>query len=339
MKKFLNFLLNFFWILLIGLVGSISCILGGVLLCVTLIGIPAGIVTFKLIPLVFAPFGKSVVLNFDKHPVLNVLWFIFIGLGCFISYLVLGAVLCVSLIGIPLGLQIFKISKYFIAPFGAKIVKTEDFKTTDELAEQVDANNGFTFKAFKDLPKKVKANPNMVVNGKPAKDFIQDRQPTLQVEKSLNSLIAKYKFSLGFGIVISLILLIASAFFGLFYGYLLFKANLETMDLSFLESLQIDVNYYIEFIDSFPFVTTLTNLDIFYLSYFTYILYGAIALSIIILISCIAYNTKHLAKTKKSKLALFNSNYSDLVAAYLNAPKQKTKKKKTLTHSLLYAVK
>ena len=46
-----------------------------------------------------------------------------------------------------------------------------------------------------------------------------------------------------------------------------------------------------------------------------------------------------IAKTKKSKLALYNSTYGDLVAVYLNHPMQKTKKKKTLTQSLLYASK
>lgn len=338
MKKFFTILFNIIWIILFGIASAISCVAGGIMLCITLIGIPAGIVTFKFIPLVFSPFGKTVILNFDKHPVLNVLWFIFIGLGSLISYVLLGALLCATLIGIPLGLQMFKLAKYVIAPFGAKIVKTEELKTTDTLAEQVN-DNGYTLKAFNLLPKKIKSNPNLLVDGKRAKEYIKDKQPTIQLEKSLNSLSGKYRFSLGLGIVVSLLLLIACVFFGLFYGYLLLEANLDKLDLTYLQSLNIDLNYYIELINSYAFIDTLRNLDLFYSQYFIFIIIGVAVLAIVLLIISIAYNTKHLAKTKKSRLALYNSTYGDLVAVYLNHPMQKTKKKKTLTQSLLYASK
>lgn len=118
----LNTLFNVFWIIFVGLASVIENALTGVALCLTIIGIPAGIVCFKFIPLVFRPAGRTVVLNFKSHPVLNTLCFIFGGFANYVVYSIIGALLCVTVIGIPFGKQLFKIAKFFLAPFGSQVV-------------------------------------------------------------------------------------------------------------------------------------------------------------------------------------------------------------------------
>ncbi len=122
MKKFGRVLFNIFWIIWIGLYSAAYSAIFGACCCVTIIGIPFGLQYFKYIKLVFAPAGRKVVLNFTKHPILNTFWVIFGGLESFLIYCLLGLVCFITIIGIPLGKQLFKIAIFNIAPFGAEIV-------------------------------------------------------------------------------------------------------------------------------------------------------------------------------------------------------------------------
>lgn len=124
-RRFLNALFNICWIILGGLANAIGCIVSGVLSCVLIIPIFFGIpkVYFRLIPLVFAPAGKRVRLHFAEAPVRNVFYWIFLGFVNAILGYIWGLVLCITLIGIPLGLQQFKFAKYYLAPFKAEVVK------------------------------------------------------------------------------------------------------------------------------------------------------------------------------------------------------------------------
>ena len=112
---------NIIWIITGGLASAVSYLALGVLWCVTVIGIPFGIQSIKMAGLVLAPFGKTVDLNFGSHPIANILWFIFGGFALWASYLVVGLLLCVTVIGIPFGLQLFKFAKLNAFPFGAKV--------------------------------------------------------------------------------------------------------------------------------------------------------------------------------------------------------------------------
>ncbi len=114
---------NFFWFILIGLVSAISWCLIGVLLCITLIGIPFGKQCFKIAGLVILPFGKDVEINFGKHAVGNVIWIILFGWELALGYLVAGIVFCITIIGIPFGKQCFKLMKLGLIPMGAEISK------------------------------------------------------------------------------------------------------------------------------------------------------------------------------------------------------------------------
>ena len=83
---------NILWIILGGLIIAIGWALIGLVLCVTIIGIPLGLQAFKMAGLTLTPFGKTGLLN------------------------------CITIIGIPFGIQSFKMAKLALWPFGADIV-------------------------------------------------------------------------------------------------------------------------------------------------------------------------------------------------------------------------
>ena len=116
-------LANVIWFIFGGLWLGLAWAFLGLLLCITIIGIPLGKQCFKAATLTFAPFGKKVVSNFSKHPVANIIWLLVCGWEMAIGYLVSGLICCVTIIGIPLGLQSFKLMTLAFLPFGATIRK------------------------------------------------------------------------------------------------------------------------------------------------------------------------------------------------------------------------
>ena len=113
---------NLFWILLCGIWMFLAWALIGLLWCITIIGIPIGIQCFKAAGLVLAPFGKTVVYGGGAVSMLiNILWLILGGIELALTTAVWGFVLCVTIIGIPIGLQCFKFAKLALMPFGAQV--------------------------------------------------------------------------------------------------------------------------------------------------------------------------------------------------------------------------
>ena len=112
---------NIIWFLLIGLWSAIGYAIGGLLFCITIIGIPLGKQLFKLAHLVIFPFGKNAEINPGKHPVANILWAIFFGWEMFLGYIFTGVIFCITIIGIPFGKQCFKLAFVALLPFGAKV--------------------------------------------------------------------------------------------------------------------------------------------------------------------------------------------------------------------------
>lgn len=104
----MRFLANVIWFILGGLWLGLSWALLGLLLCITIIGIPLGKQCFKAAALTLAPFGKQVHTHFERHPIANLLWVILFGWEMALGYLVAGILCCITLVGIPLGLQAFK---------------------------------------------------------------------------------------------------------------------------------------------------------------------------------------------------------------------------------------
>ncbi len=113
---------NLIWIVFGGIWTALLWLLLGILLCITVIGMPLGLQCFKAAKLTFAPFGKRVVTKLFSHPIANVVWAVLVGWEFALLYFAAGLICCVTVIGIPVGLQSFKIAKLALFPFGAKII-------------------------------------------------------------------------------------------------------------------------------------------------------------------------------------------------------------------------
>ena len=113
---------NILWFIFGGFFSGLSWALSGIIWCITIIGIPYGRQCFKFASLSFAPFNKKVSYGGGAISFLaNVIWIIFFGIPMAIENVIFGFCWCVTIIGIPFGLQFFKIAKLSLAPFGARI--------------------------------------------------------------------------------------------------------------------------------------------------------------------------------------------------------------------------
>lgn len=113
---------NAIWFLFGGCIMGLSWLLAGVLWCITIVGIPVGLQCFKLAGLAFFPFGKEVVYGGGGGSlILNILWILITGIPLAIEAAFVGAIFCITIVGIPFGLQCFKISKLALMPFGTTI--------------------------------------------------------------------------------------------------------------------------------------------------------------------------------------------------------------------------
>ena len=120
----MRFLGNLLWFICGGLLSGLSWTLSGIIWCISFVGLPYGLQCFKFASLAFAPFGKEVVYGGGVPSfIANVIWIIFFGIPMAVENFLFGCVCCITLIGIPLGLQYFKIAKLALAPFGADVVK------------------------------------------------------------------------------------------------------------------------------------------------------------------------------------------------------------------------
>lgn len=115
---------NLIWIIFGGFIYSIGWILTGCLWCLTIIGIPIGKQCFKMASLQFAPFGKEIITTSDSTVsfLANILWLIFGGLALAIGNFISGLILCITIIGIPFGMQFFKLAKLSLCPFGKEVI-------------------------------------------------------------------------------------------------------------------------------------------------------------------------------------------------------------------------
>ncbi len=119
----MNLLGNIIWILCGGLVSAISWWIAGFMWCITIVGIPIGLQCFKLSALSLDPFGKEVIDEGGAVScLLNIVWFFLSGIELALCNFLLGCLLCITIIGIPFGLQFFKLAKLSLFPFGKSVV-------------------------------------------------------------------------------------------------------------------------------------------------------------------------------------------------------------------------
>jgi uncharacterized membrane protein YccF (DUF307 family) len=117
--------LNVIWLVFSGIWMAIAYCIVGVVMCVTIIGIPFGIAAFRIANYALWPFGRDIARRADHgaaSTVGNLLWFLLAGLWLAIGHALSGVLLCLTIIGIPLGLASFKLIPVSLTPLGREIV-------------------------------------------------------------------------------------------------------------------------------------------------------------------------------------------------------------------------
>jgi len=120
-------ILNIIWVIFAGWVMFLGYVLAGVLLCIPIVTIPWAIASFRLAGYALWPFGREVV---DKPRsglgalLGNIVWVILAGWWLAIGHIVSGVALCLTIIGIPMGIADFKMVAVSLMPLGKDIVST-----------------------------------------------------------------------------------------------------------------------------------------------------------------------------------------------------------------------
>jgi uncharacterized membrane protein YccF (DUF307 family) len=120
-------LLNIIWLVLSGFWLFLGYVLAGVIMCVLIVTIPWGIASFRIAQYALWPFGREVVQKPTSGAwsfIGNVIWVILAGWWLALAHIVSGLLLCVTIIGIPLGIANFKLVPVSLAPLGKEIVES-----------------------------------------------------------------------------------------------------------------------------------------------------------------------------------------------------------------------
>lgn len=121
----MNILMNILWIIFGGLFVCLEYVISSFLLMITIIGIPFGLQTLKLAMLALFPFGVKVESTSSDGGCLsvfmNLLWILLGGVWIALTHLLFGTLLCITVIGIPFGMQHFKLAGLALTPFGKTI--------------------------------------------------------------------------------------------------------------------------------------------------------------------------------------------------------------------------
>jgi uncharacterized membrane protein YccF (DUF307 family) len=118
-------ILNVIWLILCGWWMALIYALAGIICFVLIITIPLGIAAWRIADYVLWPFGRTVERRPDAGAAAligNIIWLLLFGLWLAIGHLITGVSLCLTIIGIPLGLANFKLIPISLVPLGAQIV-------------------------------------------------------------------------------------------------------------------------------------------------------------------------------------------------------------------------
>ena len=117
---------NILWLILGGFFAGLGHIIGGLLLCLTIIGIPFGVQSIKLGVATMVPFGKEVVesphANSTLRVIFNLVWLILFGWEIALTHLVSALILAVTIIGLPFAKQHIKLIPLALFPFGRDLI-------------------------------------------------------------------------------------------------------------------------------------------------------------------------------------------------------------------------
>jgi uncharacterized membrane protein YccF (DUF307 family) len=125
----MRLILNVLWFVLAGLWLAIGYAFAALICFILIITIPFGVAALRIGIFALWPFGRTVVRRADAgaaSAIANVLWFVLCGWWLALGHLITGVLLCITLIGIPLGLANFKLIPVSLTPFGRDIVSVEE---------------------------------------------------------------------------------------------------------------------------------------------------------------------------------------------------------------------
>ena len=117
---------NLVWLIFGGIIIAIEYFVGSLALFITIVGIPFGIQTLKMAALAIWPFGRDTRVHSRAsgclYILMNIIWLVCGGIWIALTHAIFGLLLCITIIGIPFGLQHFKLTSVALNPFGRDIV-------------------------------------------------------------------------------------------------------------------------------------------------------------------------------------------------------------------------
>ena len=124
----MRLILNLIWLVFCGLWMAIAYVVAGLICFVLIITIPFGIGAFRIANYVLWPFGRTI--EPRRHAgvgsvIGNIIWIVLFGWWLALGHLITGVALCLTIIGIPLGLASFKIIPITLVPLGVQIIPTD----------------------------------------------------------------------------------------------------------------------------------------------------------------------------------------------------------------------
>lgn len=125
----MRLILNLLWLVLCGWWMAIAYVLAGIVCAILIITIPFAIASFRIAGYVIWPFGRSIEMRRDAgiaSLIGNIIWIVLVGWGLAIGHLTSGILLCLTIIGIPLGLANFKLIPISLLPLGVRIVSSDE---------------------------------------------------------------------------------------------------------------------------------------------------------------------------------------------------------------------
>ena len=125
----MRLILNIIWLVFAGLWTALGYALAALIMFILIITIPFGVAALRIGVFALWPFGKTVVRRANAgagSAIGNVIWFVLAGWWLIVIHLITGTVLCLTIIGIPLGLANFKLIPVTLTPFGRDIVSIEE---------------------------------------------------------------------------------------------------------------------------------------------------------------------------------------------------------------------
>jgi uncharacterized membrane protein YccF (DUF307 family) len=123
----MRLILNVIWLILCGWWLALAYVLAGIICFILIITIPFGIAAFRIANYALWPFGRTIEARRDfgvMSVIGNIIWIILFGWWLAIGHLTAGIAMCITIIGIPLGLAQFKLIPISLIPLGVQIVPT-----------------------------------------------------------------------------------------------------------------------------------------------------------------------------------------------------------------------